>query len=161
MSSFKIFTKLTKLCFKSSKSRLISSFSLVRWSENWSVTLVRRKTCSSSPSNQLQSPVLNCSSVLSFTKKDIYLPALTCPLPEISKLTKLRVEPVSSWKCAIRYFMNIECHACISSSSVRDDMKPLQEGPQIVVGTPSRVQDMVVLSKSIALSPTQQKVLFD
>jgi translation initiation factor 4A len=39
--------------------------------------------------------------------------------------------------------MNIECHACIGGTSVRDDMKALQDGPQIVVGTPGRVQDMI------------------
>ncbi len=44
---------------------------------------------------------------------------------------------------AIGDFMNIECHACIGGTSVRDDMKALQEGPQVVVGTPGRVQDMI------------------
>ena len=44
---------------------------------------------------------------------------------------------------AIGDFMNVECHACIGGTSVRDDMKALQEGPQIVVGTPGRVQDMI------------------
>jgi translation initiation factor 4A len=39
--------------------------------------------------------------------------------------------------------MNIECHACIGGTSVRDDMKALQDGPQIVVGTPGRVHDMI------------------
>ncbi|KAF2682676.1 P-loop containing nucleoside triphosphate hydrolase protein [Lentithecium fluviatile CBS 122367] len=39
--------------------------------------------------------------------------------------------------------MNIECHACIGGTSVRDDMKALQDGPQVVVGTPGRVQDMI------------------
>jgi translation initiation factor 4A len=44
---------------------------------------------------------------------------------------------------AIGDFMNVECHACIGGTSVRDDMKALQEGPQVVVGTPGRVQDMI------------------
>ena len=39
--------------------------------------------------------------------------------------------------------MNIECHACIGGTNVRDDMKALQDGPQVVVGTPGRVQDMI------------------
>ncbi len=39
--------------------------------------------------------------------------------------------------------MSIECHACIGGTSVRDDMKALQDGPQVVVGTPGRVQDMI------------------
>lgn len=44
---------------------------------------------------------------------------------------------------AIGDFMNVECHACIGGTSVRDDMKALQDGPQIVVGTPGRVHDMI------------------
>jgi translation initiation factor 4A len=44
---------------------------------------------------------------------------------------------------AIGDFMNIECHACIGGTSVREDMKALQDGPHIVVGTPGRVQDMI------------------
>lgn len=44
---------------------------------------------------------------------------------------------------AIGDFMNIECHACFGRTSVRDDMKALQDGPQVVVGTPGRVHDMI------------------
>ena len=44
---------------------------------------------------------------------------------------------------AIGDFMNVECHACIGGTSVRDDMKALQDGPHVVVGTPGRVQDMI------------------
>ena len=44
---------------------------------------------------------------------------------------------------AIGDFMNVECHACIGGTSVREDMKALQDGPQVVVGTPGRVQDMI------------------
>ena len=44
---------------------------------------------------------------------------------------------------AIGDFMSIECHLCIGGRNVREDMKSLQEGPQVVVGTPGRVQDMI------------------
>ena len=44
---------------------------------------------------------------------------------------------------ALGDFIGIECHACIGGTSVRDDMKALQDGPHIVVGTPGRVQDMI------------------
>ncbi|EAU38411.1 eukaryotic initiation factor 4A [Aspergillus terreus NIH2624] len=44
---------------------------------------------------------------------------------------------------AIGDFMNINCHACIGGTAIRDDMKALQEGPPIVVGTPGRIQDMI------------------
>jgi len=44
---------------------------------------------------------------------------------------------------AIGDFMSIECHPCIGGTNVREDMKALQDGPQVVVGTPGRVQDMI------------------
>jgi translation initiation factor 4A len=44
---------------------------------------------------------------------------------------------------AIGDFMDVQCHACIGGTSVRDDMKALQDGPQVVVGTPGRVHDMI------------------
>ena len=44
---------------------------------------------------------------------------------------------------AIGDFMQIECHACIGGTSVRDDMKALGDGPQVIVGTPGRVHDMI------------------
>ena len=44
---------------------------------------------------------------------------------------------------AIGDFMSIDCHACIGGTNVRDDMAALQAGPQVVVGTPGRVQDMI------------------
>ncbi|ORZ30415.1 DEAD-domain-containing protein [Catenaria anguillulae PL171] len=39
--------------------------------------------------------------------------------------------------------MGIDCHACIGGASIREDIKRLQAGPQIVVGTPGRVNDMI------------------
>lgn len=44
---------------------------------------------------------------------------------------------------ALSDYMNIECHACIGGTSVREDMKKLESGAHIVVGTPGRVQDMI------------------
>ncbi|ORY80316.1 ATP-dependent RNA helicase eIF4A [Protomyces lactucae-debilis] len=44
---------------------------------------------------------------------------------------------------AIGDFMEIECHACIGGTNVRDDMKALQNGPHVIVGTPGRVHDMI------------------
>ena len=44
---------------------------------------------------------------------------------------------------AIGDFMNIKCHACIGGTAVRDDMNALRDGPQVVVGTPGRVHDMI------------------
>lgn len=40
-------------------------------------------------------------------------------------------------------YMNIHTHACIGGTHVGDDVKKLQQGQQIVSGTPGRVLDMV------------------
>jgi translation initiation factor 4A len=40
-------------------------------------------------------------------------------------------------------FMQVQCHACIGGTNVRDDIRKLQEGVHIVVGTPGRVYDMI------------------
>jgi len=44
---------------------------------------------------------------------------------------------------ALGDYMNIECHACVGGTNVREDMAKLQEGVQVVVGTPGRVYDMI------------------
>lgn len=44
---------------------------------------------------------------------------------------------------ALGDFMNVECHACIGGTNVRDDMQKLQGGVHVVVGTPGRVFDMI------------------
>ena len=35
--------------------------------------------------------------------------------------------------------MNVTCHACIGGTNVHDDIKRLEAGVQVVVGTPGRV----------------------
>ncbi|PWY99285.1 putative TIF2-translation initiation factor eIF4A [Testicularia cyperi] len=44
---------------------------------------------------------------------------------------------------ALGDYMNIGCHACIGGTNVREDMAKLNEGAQVVVGTPGRVYDMI------------------
>lgn len=44
---------------------------------------------------------------------------------------------------ALGDYMNVECHACIGGTNVREDIAKLQEGAHIVVGTPGRVYDMI------------------
>merc|ERR1719412_1709769 len=39
--------------------------------------------------------------------------------------------------------MQVNSHACVGGTAVKDDMKTLQNGVQIVVGTPGRVNDMI------------------
>jgi len=44
---------------------------------------------------------------------------------------------------ALGDFMAASCHACIGGTNVKEDMKKLEMGSQIVVGTPGRVSDML------------------
>ena len=44
---------------------------------------------------------------------------------------------------ALGDFMQATCHACIGGTNVKEDMKKLEIGSQIVVGTPGRVSDMI------------------
>merc|ERR1711913_170157 len=40
-------------------------------------------------------------------------------------------------------YMGTQCHACIGGTSVKEDMRKLDNGQHIVVGTPGRVFDMI------------------
>ncbi|CAF1025977.1 unnamed protein product [Adineta steineri] len=42
--------------------------------------------------------------------------------------------------------MNVTCHACIGGTHIREDMKRLEAGVQVVVGTPGRIYDMLKTS---------------
>ncbi|KAI8920638.1 P-loop containing nucleoside triphosphate hydrolase protein [Entophlyctis helioformis] len=44
---------------------------------------------------------------------------------------------------ALGDYLKIDCHACIGGTNVREDFERLQAGPQVVVGTPGRVLDMI------------------
>ncbi|KAJ1423172.1 eukaryotic initiation factor 4A [Ochromonadaceae sp. CCMP2298] len=44
---------------------------------------------------------------------------------------------------ALGDFMNIKIMACVGGTAVRDDIRALQDGVQVVVGTPGRVYDMI------------------
>lgn len=44
---------------------------------------------------------------------------------------------------ALGDFLNVTSHACVGGTLVRDDVRILREGVQIVVGTPGRVYDMI------------------
>ncbi|KAL2911953.1 translation initiation factor eIF4A [Polyrhizophydium stewartii] len=44
---------------------------------------------------------------------------------------------------ALGDFLKIECHPCIGGTNVREDFERLQAGPQVIVGTPGRVLDMI------------------
>jgi len=40
-------------------------------------------------------------------------------------------------------FLNADCHACIGGTNVREDMRKLESGAHVVVGTPGRVFDLI------------------
>lgn len=44
---------------------------------------------------------------------------------------------------ALGDYMDISCHACIGGTNMREDMRRLQAGVSIIVGTPGRVFDMI------------------
>jgi len=44
---------------------------------------------------------------------------------------------------ALGVYMNVNSHACVGGTAVRQDIEILQKGVQIVVGTPGRVNDMI------------------
>ena len=44
---------------------------------------------------------------------------------------------------ALGDFMSVRTHACVGGTAVRDDIRTLQQGVHVVVGTPGRVFDMI------------------
>lgn len=54
------------------------------------------------------------------------------PSPQIQKVV-----------LALGDYMNVTCHACIGGTNLREDMRRLEMGVQIIVGTPGRVYDMI------------------
>uniref|UniRef100_A0A1W7R9F4 Eukaryotic initiation factor 4A n=1 Tax=Hadrurus spadix TaxID=141984 RepID=A0A1W7R9F4_9SCOR len=44
---------------------------------------------------------------------------------------------------ALGDYMNAQCHACIGGTNVREDLRKLEMGVHVVVGTPGRVFDMI------------------
>jgi superfamily II DNA/RNA helicase len=39
--------------------------------------------------------------------------------------------------------MDAEVHSCVGGTSVKEDIRMLNRGPHVVVGTPGRVKDMI------------------
>ena len=44
---------------------------------------------------------------------------------------------------AISQFMDIDCFAAIGGTTIHEDMEAVRQGPQIVVGTPGRIRDII------------------
>ena len=60
---------------------------------------------------------------------------------------------------ALGDYMNITCHAFIGGNSVQDDIKRLELGTQIVVGTPGRIFDMI--SRGALRKSSTRNINFD
>lgn len=60
---------------------------------------------------------------------------------------------------ALGEFMQIKCHACIGGTSVRDDIKILEDGVHVIVGTPGRVYDMIANRKALNTNHIKMFVL--
>jgi translation initiation factor 4A len=57
--------------------------------------------------------------------------------------TRELAQQIQKVACSLGDFLNITTHACIGGTLVRDDIKVLRDGVQVVVGTPGRVYDMI------------------
>ena len=50
--------------------------------------------------------------------------------------TRELAQQIQNVLVALGDYMNVNCHACIGGTNVREDMAKLSEGAQVVVGTP-------------------------
>ncbi|CAF1197085.1 unnamed protein product [Didymodactylos carnosus] len=57
--------------------------------------------------------------------------------------TRELAQAIQTVVLALGDYMNVTCHACVGGTNVRDHIKRLEQGVQIVVGTPGRVLDMI------------------
>ncbi|CAH1708976.1 unnamed protein product [Aphis gossypii] len=57
--------------------------------------------------------------------------------------TRELVKQIQKMVIALGYFMKVDCHACIGGTKIRDDMRKLDTGSHVVVGTLGRVYDMI------------------
>ena len=57
--------------------------------------------------------------------------------------TRELAQQIQKVALALGDYMNAQCHACIGGTNVREDIRRLETGVHIVVGTPGRVYDMI------------------
>src|SRR5687768_16583388 len=55
--------------------------------------------------------------------------------------------------------MNVQCHNCIGGTSIREEIAKLNEGCQIVVGTPGRLFDMIKNRRALRVDDMKMFVL--
>ena len=68
-------------------------------------------------------------------------------LPECQALvlapTRELAQQIEKVMRALGDYLNVKCHACVGGTSGREDLRTLQSGVHVVVGTPGRVYDML------------------
>merc|ERR1712059_91461 len=57
--------------------------------------------------------------------------------------TRELAQQISKCVIALGDHMAARCHACVGGSSVQEDIRKLDQGTHVVVGTPGRVNDMI------------------
>jgi len=57
--------------------------------------------------------------------------------------TRELAQQIQKVACALGDFLNLTSHACVGGTLVREDVRVLRDGVQVVVGTPGRVYDMI------------------
>jgi len=57
--------------------------------------------------------------------------------------TRELAQQIQKVAVALGDYLKMEIHACVGGTAVRDDIRKLQEGVHVVVGTPGRVFDMI------------------
>lgn len=87
---------------------------------------------------------------LDLSKRDCQA-LIISPTRELAQQTQKVVESLGD-------FMKAKVHACVGGTAVRDDIRILQEGVHIVVGTPGRVSDMIT-RRALRLNEAQLFIL--
>ena len=57
--------------------------------------------------------------------------------------TRELVDQIYKVIVALSDFMQVKVHACVGGTAVREDIRALQQGVHMVIGTPGRVYDMI------------------
>lgn len=57
--------------------------------------------------------------------------------------TRELAQQIAKCVLALGDYMGARCHACVGGSSVQEDIRKLDQGAHVVVGTPGRVNDMI------------------
>jgi hypothetical protein len=82
-----------------------------------------------------------CSSVLYYTNIILLCFDVSCLLSPVNLI--FFCQQIQKVVIALGDFMSAQCHACIGGTNVREDMRKLDMGVHVVVGTPGRVYDMI------------------